>query len=204
MNFETDTKEIKDRQRQKVRENFRTVVPVNATMQFVVVGEGLLDQPSRGDNAGNGAGCPTYRVGVAPLAVENDIASAQHQYTQSFFITLPLVNKDIEGHEVDKKTLSKAIRNLQAIVPARVKYVDRGTPDAWKNDKDTKRAIRAQEMEAKLVSAELARGDLKLEGCVFYADTVAKNSGDGYFLNSMSAELQSGKTWSAPVEASSN
>lgn len=207
-NFETREQVQKRRQvesearRATAREMFKKSLPAEATLQFVTTSEGN-GKPSKYPNLkGGGLDCPTYYVRVAPLAVENDLNSVQMQFEETVFITLPLKNLDIEGHEIGPGVTDEARKIFQAIAPERVPYVDRGTPGNWKNDPATNAATNEQALQTDILAADLVSGDAKIgEGVTFYGDVKHKKSEKGgYRIKAMSAELLDGKTWSEPVE----
>ncbi len=206
-NFETKEAVQKRRQaeteerRQRARDMFKKSLPAEATLQFAVTGEGV-GNPSKYPNLkGEGLDCPTYYVRVAPLAVENNLNSIQSQYEETIYITLPLVNLDIEGHKPGTSVTNDAAKIFQAIAPDRVQYVDVGTPGNWKNDPETKAARQRREVATDELAADLVSGDAKIGTVTFYGDVVHKKSDKGgYRIKAMSATLLDGKTWSEPTE----
>lgn len=206
-NFETKEQVQKRRQleteerRARARELFKKSLPAEATLQFVTTSEGKGGPSKYPNQKGEGLDCPTYWVRVAPLAIENDLNSVQMEFEETIFITLPLINLDIEGHKPGNSVTNDASKVFQALAPSRVQYVDKGTPGAWKNDPETRAATDRQAVATDELAADLFAGDAKIGEVTFYGDVKHKKSEKGgYRIKAMSTELLPGKTWTAPVE----
>jgi hypothetical protein len=184
--------EIEARIRNQVRSNFKKESPENGTYKFVVTSTSKLDQPSKGDKDGNGAGCPTVAMRVAPIDAEG---VPQAQYETTVWLTLPTINTAIEGHTVDSTTLSKFTATMSAVAPERVPYVPAKNPDGtWDNTPGTKAARQNAQVEASVLAYEILEGTFKLEDREFYANTKKAEGKDGYYLNSLRSELKPGET----------
>jgi len=192
--------------RAQTRANFIKAKPQEATLQFVVTSEMVGPNPSKGEYGNNnvtdlGAGSPQYIVRVAPLAVEDDETSVQMQFEETLWLTLPVLNLEIEGHTVPDELVNKRAKDFIALAPERVSYVDKGTPGAWKNDPETRAATQRQKQATNDLSADLLAGEYKLTGHKFFGTVKHKNNGNGYNIKKMSATAPEGYEFTAPVEA---
>jgi hypothetical protein len=187
--------EIEARIKNQARRAFKKEAPPEGKHQFVVTGTSLLDQPSKGDKDGNGAGCRTLAIRVAPLGVENDLGTVQSAYETTIWATIPLVNEEIEGHTVDGTTTSKFTAQMSAMVPARVPYVPAKLADgSWDNTPQTKAARTNAQIEASVLATEILDGTFKLDDQTFYGTTKnAPADKGGYYVNGLSSELKPGE-----------
>lgn len=193
--YVTETRaEIEARVRKQVRGNFKKEAPADGLHQFVVTGTTVLENPSRGDKDGNGAGCPTLAIRVAPLAVEDDIRTVQPSMETTIWPTLPLRNSAIEGHTVDSKTENKWTNQISALFPNLVPFVPAKTASGeWDNTPETKAARNEARVEAILIANQIINGETSLVDMTFYAITKKREDGDGYFVNDMRSELKPGE-----------
>ncbi len=187
--------QIEARIKNQARRAFKKQAPPEGKHQFVVTGTSILEQPSKGDKDGNGAGCKTLAIRVAPLAVENDLNSVQSAYETTIWATLPIVNETIEGHTVDATTTSKFTAQMSAMVPDRVPYVPAKNPDgSWDNTPATKAARQNAQVEASVLATEIEDGTFKLDDATFYGTTKnAPEDKGGYYVNGLSSELKPGE-----------
>lgn len=186
--------DIEKRIRNAVRKNFTREVPPEGLYQFVITSARVMEQPSKGDKDGNGAGCKTIAVNVAPLATADDLSSVQPQFETVIWATVPTVNPDIEGHTVDANTTSKWTALMAAFVPDRVPFVSAKLPNGeWDNTPETKaKRINAQ-IEATVLATEILEGSFKLGDLLAYG-TAKPGTGEGrYFVNSLTSELKPGQ-----------
>lgn len=182
-----------------LRGNFKKAVPVDATYEFITTSQQLMDTPARGDKNGIGAGCPQIAVRVAPT--DDGVPAMQFETTK--WVILPLRNKDIENHKVDPKVTRDFVYFAQALAPERVQYVAAKLPDgSWDNTPETKALQAARDEAATQLAREIAAGTFTFEDARFFGDTKAapKDKG-GYYVNSVSSELQPGKKVVTPEEA---
>lgn len=183
--------EIEQRIRNQVRGNFKKESPENGTYRFTVLSTQLLEQPSKGDRDGNGAGCRTMAIRVAPVGEDGTPAA---QYETTVWATIPLVNDAIENHTVDSKTVSTFTSQMAAMVPERVPYVPAKLPNGeWDNTPQTKAARTNAQIEASVLATEILDGTFKLDDHTFYANTKKAEGKDGYYLNSLRSDLKPGE-----------
>lgn len=195
-----------EERRAQTRANFQKLKPQEATLQFIVTSEMVSPNPSKGEYGNNGvtdlgAGSPQYIVRSAPLAIEDDPSSVQMQFEETDWLTLPILNLDIEGHKVPDELVNKRAKDFIALAPERVEFVDRGTPGNWNNDPATKAAIARQQKATEDTASDLLSGAYKLTGHVYYGTVKHKANGNGYRINKKTATKPEGYEFTAPVEA---
>lgn len=192
--------QIEQRVRNQVRKTFTKQAPADGIYQFVVTSTAKLENPSRGDREGKGAGCPTVAMRVAPLAIEGDRSSVKMQYETTVWLTLPVLNPDIENHIVDDTTSNKFKNIMAAVAPDRVPYVAAKNPDGtWDNSKATKERQLQARIDAEILAAEINEGTFNLDDLVFYATAKKAEGKDGYYVNGLRSELAPGETLSELV-----
>ncbi len=195
MAFET-RQQIEERIKNSARRAFQKAAPADGVYKFKVTKQNILEQPSKGDKDGKGAGCITVALTVAPLRDPEDSNSVAYEYETTKWLTLNIVNPAVENHTVDSTTDNKTTADLSAMVPDRVPHVSLKLPSGeWDNTPATKAAKNNAIIEAAVVSTEIAAGDLDLTDSYFVANT--KKGEKGYFLNSMRAELRAGEQFTS-------
>jgi hypothetical protein len=203
MAFESRS-EIEARIKATARRAFKKLAPVDGTYAFAVTGVNKMEQPAKGDADGNGAGCISLAVRVAPMKTPGDLGTVQNHLEATIWLNLPIVNPDVEGHTVDQTTTNKSTSLLSAFAPDRVPYVSKKNPDGtWDNSKETKARIQAAQVEAAVYATEIAENPDLLKDVTFVATTKqAPADKGGYYLNGITPELTSGKSFGELADAS--